>query len=56
MTRKPLEPRGERAVSPMVGRGGPGSTWTGERASKGTRGRNLRGLLGLLRPYRLRAR
>ncbi|HEX3433803.1 MAG TPA: ABC transporter ATP-binding protein, partial [Solirubrobacteraceae bacterium] len=39
----------------MVGRGGPGSTWTGERASKGTRGRNLRGLLGLLRPYRTRA-
>jgi ATP-binding cassette subfamily B protein len=38
----------------MVGRG-PGSTWTGERASKGTRGRNLRGLLGLLRPYRTRA-
>jgi ABC-type multidrug transport system fused ATPase/permease subunit len=36
-------------------RGGPGSTWTGERASKGTRGRNLRGLLGLLRPYRGRA-
>jgi ABC-type multidrug transport system fused ATPase/permease subunit len=42
-------------VSPAVGRGGPGSTWTGERASRGTRGRNLRGLLGLLRPYRLRA-
>jgi ABC-type multidrug transport system fused ATPase/permease subunit len=39
----------------MAGRGGPGSTWTGERASKGTRGRNLRGLFGLLRPYRLRA-
>jgi ATP-binding cassette subfamily B protein len=39
----------------MVGRGGPGSTWTGERASKGTRGRNLRGLFGLLRPYRVRA-
>ncbi|HXP37460.1 MAG TPA: ABC transporter ATP-binding protein [Solirubrobacteraceae bacterium] len=39
----------------MVGRGGPGSTWTGERASKGTRGRNLRGLLGMLRPYRVRA-
>ena len=36
-------------------RGGPGSTWTGERASRGTRGRNLRGLLGLLRPYRGRA-
>jgi ABC-type multidrug transport system fused ATPase/permease subunit len=42
-------------VSPIVGRGGPGSTWTGERASKGTRGRNLRGLFGLLRPYRVRA-
>jgi ABC-type multidrug transport system fused ATPase/permease subunit len=42
-------------VSPMVGRGGPGSTWTGERASKGTRGRNLRGLFGMLRPYRVRA-
>ncbi|HEY2216216.1 MAG TPA: ABC transporter transmembrane domain-containing protein, partial [Solirubrobacteraceae bacterium] len=39
----------------MVGRGGPGSTWTGERASKGTRGRNLRGLFGLLKPYRVRA-
>jgi ABC-type multidrug transport system fused ATPase/permease subunit len=39
----------------MVGRGGPGSTWTGERASKGTRGRNLRGLFGMLRPYRVRA-
>ncbi|HEX3519100.1 MAG TPA: ABC transporter ATP-binding protein [Solirubrobacteraceae bacterium] len=36
------------------GRGGP-AQWTGERASKGTRGRNLRGLLALLRPYRLRA-
>jgi ATP-binding cassette subfamily B protein len=42
-------------MSPMVMRGGPGSTWTGERASRGTRGRNLRGLLGLLRPYRGRA-
>ena len=39
----------------MAGRGGPGSTWTGERASKGTRGRNLRGLFGMLRPYRVRA-
>ncbi len=28
--------------------------WAGERASKGTRGRNLRGLLRLLRPYRAR--
>jgi ABC-type multidrug transport system fused ATPase/permease subunit len=51
-------------VSPAVGRGvggggggggRHGSTWTGERASKGTRGRNLRGLLALLRPYRGRA-
>jgi ABC-type multidrug transport system fused ATPase/permease subunit len=53
-------------VSPAVGRGAGGggggggggrhgSTWTGERASKGTRGRNLRGLLAMLRPYRLRA-
>jgi ABC-type multidrug transport system fused ATPase/permease subunit len=51
-------------VSPAVGRGmgggggggrGGGAQWTGERASKGTRGRNLRGLLSLLRPYRLRA-
>jgi len=39
----------------MVMRGGPGSTWTGERASKGTRGRNLRGLLALIKPYRGRA-
>ena len=50
-------------MSPAVGRGGGGGgggrgggpQWTGERASKGTRGRNLRGLLALLRPYRLRA-
>jgi ABC-type multidrug transport system fused ATPase/permease subunit len=47
-------------VSPAVGRGPGGggfgrSQWDGERASKGTRGRNLRGLLGLLRPYRARA-
>jgi len=31
------------------------SQWTGERASKGTRGRNLRGLLALIKPYRGRA-
>jgi ATP-binding cassette, subfamily B, bacterial len=37
-----------------VGRG-PVAQWDGERAPKGTRGRNLRGLLGLLRPYRARA-
>jgi len=46
-------------VSPAVHRGpggrGPGSEWTGERASKGTRGRNLRGLLRLIGPYRTRA-
>jgi ATP-binding cassette subfamily B protein len=36
------------------GRGG-GSQWTGERASKGTRGRNLRGLFVLIGPYRTRA-
>ncbi|HUH80012.1 MAG TPA: ABC transporter ATP-binding protein [Solirubrobacteraceae bacterium] len=37
---------------------GPGSArggqWTGERASRGSRGRNLRGLLALLGPYRVR--
>jgi ABC-type multidrug transport system fused ATPase/permease subunit len=38
---------------------GPGSArggvrWDGERPSRGSRGRNLRGLLALLRPYRLR--
>jgi ATP-binding cassette subfamily B protein len=32
-----------------------GSQWTGERAAKGTRGRNLRGLIALVGPYRLRA-
>ncbi len=42
-------------MSPTVMRGGPGSTWTGERASRGTRGRNLRGLLALIKPYRSRA-
>jgi ATP-binding cassette subfamily B protein len=36
-----------------VGPGGMrGSQWAGERASRGSRGRNLRGLLELLRPYR----
>ncbi len=34
---------------------GRGMQWDGERASKGTRGRNLRGLLALVRPYKLRA-
>ncbi len=41
-------------MSPAVGRG-PGAQWDGARASRGTRGRLLRGLVGLLRPYRLRA-
>ncbi|HEY2536744.1 MAG TPA: ABC transporter ATP-binding protein [Solirubrobacteraceae bacterium] len=42
---------GARMVSgPGLGR----SQWAGERAAKGTRGRNLRGLLALLRPYRIR--
>jgi ATP-binding cassette subfamily B protein len=39
------------------GGGGPGlgrSQWAGERASRGSRGRNLRGLIALLRPYRAR--
>jgi ABC-type multidrug transport system fused ATPase/permease subunit len=47
-------------VSPAIGRGpsGPGlgrAQWAGERASKGTRGRNLRGLLQLIRPYEARS-
>jgi ABC-type multidrug transport system fused ATPase/permease subunit len=49
-------------MSPAVGRGSGGggggmgrSQWTGERAGRGTRGRNLRGLLGLLGPYRARS-
>jgi ABC-type multidrug transport system fused ATPase/permease subunit len=50
-------------VSPAIvrsGGGGPGgrpggSQWTGERASRGNRGRLLRGLLALLAPYRLRS-
>ncbi|MGN6373476.1 MAG: ABC transporter ATP-binding protein [Solirubrobacteraceae bacterium] len=37
----------------MPGRG-PHPQWGGERPSKGTRARNLRGLLALLHPYRLR--
>jgi len=43
---------GARALGPGMGRGG--SQWTGERAAKESRGRNLRGLLELLGPYRLR--
>jgi ABC-type multidrug transport system fused ATPase/permease subunit len=38
----------------MAGRG-PTGTWDGARAAKGTRARNLRGLIALLRPYRARA-
>ena len=34
---------------------GPTGQWDGERAGKGTRGRNLRGLLALIGPYRARA-
>jgi ABC-type multidrug transport system fused ATPase/permease subunit len=43
---------GGRGLGPGLGRGG--SQWTGERASKESRARNLRGLLELLGPYRLR--
>jgi ABC-type multidrug transport system fused ATPase/permease subunit len=39
-------------LGPGIGRGG---QWTGERASRDSRGRNLRGLLELVRPYRVRA-
>ena len=47
-------------MSPAVGRGpssGPlgRAQWAGERASRGTRTRNLRGLLALVRPYRGRS-
>jgi ABC-type multidrug transport system fused ATPase/permease subunit len=41
-----------RGLGPGMGRGG--QQWDGERASKESRARNLRGLLELLRPYRLR--
>ena len=41
-------------MSPMPGRS-PMPEWDGARAAKGTRGRSIRGLLGLLRPYRGRA-
>ncbi|HXN39493.1 MAG TPA: hypothetical protein VN892_15760, partial [Solirubrobacteraceae bacterium] len=44
---------GARAgLGPGLVRGGQG--WAGERPTRGSRGRNLRGLLELLRPYRLR--
>jgi ATP-binding cassette, subfamily B, bacterial len=39
----------------MISGRGPTGQWDGERSSKGTRGRNLRGLIALLRPYRARA-
>jgi ABC-type multidrug transport system fused ATPase/permease subunit len=42
---------GGRAM--VTGRFGP--QWTGERASRHTRARNLRGLIGLLGPYKIRA-
>jgi ABC-type multidrug transport system fused ATPase/permease subunit len=47
---------GQRAMARGLGPGGGRgmSQWTGERASKESRGRNLRGLLQLLRPYRRR--
>ncbi len=43
---------GGRGLGPGTARGG--HQWDGERQSKGSRGRNLRALLDLLRPYRLR--
>jgi ATP-binding cassette subfamily B protein len=44
---------GARAgLGPGSARGGTG--WGGERPTRGSRARNLKGLLGLLRPYRLR--
>jgi ABC-type multidrug transport system fused ATPase/permease subunit len=41
-----------RTLAPNMGKGM--SQWTGERASRASRRRNLRGLLALLRPYRTR--
>ncbi len=43
---------GGRGLGPGFARGG--QHWDGERANAGNRGRNLRGLLALLGPYRLR--
>jgi ABC-type multidrug transport system fused ATPase/permease subunit len=43
---------GRPGLGPGLGRGG---QWAGERASRESRGRNLRGLFELVRPYRLRA-
>jgi ABC-type multidrug transport system fused ATPase/permease subunit len=46
---------GRGAARAGLGPGGRGGQqWAGERPSRGSRGRNLRGLLELLRPYRLR--
>jgi ATP-binding cassette subfamily B protein len=39
----------------VVATGMRGPQWAGERASRGSRGRNLRGLVSLLAPYRARA-
>jgi ABC-type multidrug transport system fused ATPase/permease subunit len=50
--RSPFGPGGPRAVFGPGARGGQG--WDGERQSRESRGRNLRGLLELLRPYRAR--
>ena len=50
--RSPFGPGGPRAVFGPGARGGQG--WDGERQSRESRGRNLRGLLELLRPYRVR--
>jgi ABC-type multidrug transport system fused ATPase/permease subunit len=43
---------GRVGLGPGIGRG---TQWAGERASRESRGRNLRGLLQLVRPYRVRA-
>ncbi|HYB24412.1 MAG TPA: ABC transporter ATP-binding protein [Solirubrobacteraceae bacterium] len=45
-------PPARAGLGPGMTRGG--QQWTGERASRASRGRNLRGLLELLRPYRVR--
>jgi ABC-type multidrug transport system fused ATPase/permease subunit len=39
----------------MIAGRGPTGQWDGERAGRGTRWRNLRGLLALVKPYRARA-
>jgi ATP-binding cassette subfamily B protein len=39
----------------MISGRGPTGQWDGERSAKGTRGRNLRGLISLIGPYRGRA-